>query len=393
MTLVIGVGQAGSNLAAEMTRVTNAKDFLSVYLVNSTTRDLVTVRDVPRSRWIGVSDTEGLVSLAKGEDAVESKLIKGLGKDPRRGFTTLTSVFDKVVNYVETLGIKDERFAVITFSGGGGTGAGVAPVLARAIREVTEGKCRVIGVLILPAMTRGDVSDDGSLGEAWNAWYSFERSLDIFDGIILVDNNRLSHMGDVERGFPRFNKYVAHCLTDMILGNLTELVLPGEDELIIQQSDVQDLATALSVGDRGERKPGVAAIGRAVQLLRGPMGYIAPILPPKQPDLVSLSFLAKERMTFEDAETIDCEKAYVLVRAPLSILGRAGTGQDVSEVLSLAAKSSARGDVIYGTALTRRPLASVTLGLTFLPSEIPRLKELETAASEYERRSGGKAPD
>lgn len=387
MTVVIGVGQAGCNLAAEMTRVPNAKDFLDVWLVNSTVRDLVPIRDVPSSRWIGVNETEGLVPLADRKGA-EAQVTGGMGKDPQRCFRSLTTVFDRIVANMSTLSaggkpLADTRFALVAFSAGGGTGAGAAPVVARALREITRGSCRIIGAAILPARTRGD-DKGGSLREAWNAWFCIQRSLEVFDGIILVDNERLSRLGDIERGFPAFNKYVARCLTDMVLGNLTELVLPEKDEVVVQQADVMDLTTALSLGSPGERRPGVAAIGRGVQMLQSPLGYVLPFLPPKRPDVVGLGQLASERLTLDGAGA-DCEKAYLLVRAPTRVLGRSGMGQEVSEVMAVIGRGTRRGEIVFGTALTKRPLLSVTVGYTYDPRKHPRIKALEADAAEYER--------
>lgn len=394
MTLVVGVGQAGCNLAAEMARVPNARDFLDVFLVNSTLRDLVHIKDVPRTRWLGVNETEGLVPLGSAGSGAEKELTGGMGKNPRRCFTALTERFEGVVNALRStpgFDFSKERFAVVLFSGGGGTGSGAAPVIARALREVTEGRCRVLGVMVLPAASRGSEEDVGGLLDAWNAWFSMQRSLEVFDGIVLVDNDRLAHVGDIERAFPRFNEYVARCLTDMVLGNLTELVLPKEGDAIVQQSDVMDLVTAMSIGVGGERKPGIASIGRAVQLLQGPLGYVAPVLPYRKPDLVTLVEMARERMSFQEPGVDRCEKAYLLVRAPRSVFNRLGSGQEVAEVLGLVGLASKRGEVVYGTALTKRPLASITLGMTYHPHGHPRLARLERDARRYEKEAGAPA--
>jgi hypothetical protein len=239
-------------------------------------------------------------------------------------------------------------------------------------------------VLVLPASSRGDNLEAGSLRESWNAWFSLQQSLDAFDGLVLVDNERLGHLGDIERAFPRFNKYVARCLTDMVLGNLTELAIPTEDGVVLQQNDVADLTTALSLGKPGERRCGVAAVGRAVQLLRNPAGYLFPFLPVRQPDLVGLSLLARERLTIDTGSAGPSEKSYLLVRAPSRILDRVGIGQDITEVLSIISQQARRSEVIYGTALTKRPMASITLGLTYEPKDIPRLQALEGNALQYE---------
>lgn len=386
MTLVFGIGQAGCNLASEMARVPGARDLLDVYLANSTMRDLIHITDVPRDHWIGINETEGFVPLAGLAGGQEREVTGGMGKDPRRCFEALTQVMDPIQDNLGKLKVdfQKERFALLLFSGGGGTGSGAAPVLARAIKRMTDDRCRVIGGLVLPSTTRGEAMESGSLREGWNAWFSLKQSLEAFDGLVLIDNDRLSHLGDIERAFPRFNQYIARCLTDMVLGNLTELALPTEGGVVLQQNDVADLTTALSLGKPGERKCGVAAIGRAVQMLRNPLGYLMPFLPIQQPDLVGLSLLARERLSMDVQEGGVYEKAYLLVRAPARILDRAGIGQDISEVLSLTSQSARRAEVIYGTALTNRPLASVTVGLTFDPQELPRLQALEGNAMQYE---------
>lgn len=396
MTLIVGVGQAGCNLAAEMARVPNARDFLDVFLINSTMRDMVHIKDIPRTRWMGVNETQGLVPY---EDGLEGVLTGGMGKDPRRCFTTLTGVFDNVVAALSNhkdrpdgFDFRKERFALILFSGAGGTGSGAAPVIARALREVAEGSCKVVGVMILPAGMRAGETDIGGLRDSWNAWYSMQRSLEVFDGLILVDNERLSTFGDIERAFPRFNEYVARSLTDMVLGNLTELVLPEAGELVVQQNDSMDLVTALSVGAAAERKPGVAGIGRAVQMLQSPLGYVMPLLPYRKPDLVTLGALARERLTLREPGPNAHDKAYLLVRAPRKVLGGSNTGHDASEVLATIGHAHCN-QIVYGTALTRRPLASVTVGLTYKPQNHPRLQALEAEAQRYEKEAGVYAGD
>lgn len=386
---MIGAGQAGCNITAEIADLPNATDYLDFYLVNSTLRDMVHIDQIPRDQWIGVNEQDGLI-LLEGREGEEDRVSGGMGKDPRRCYETLSDKFADVASTLEDAkvgdrSITDERFAVIVFSGGGGTGAGAAPVLAHALREITDQTCRVLGVMVLPVSSRGDELETGSQREAWNAWFSLERSMDAFDGLILVDNDRLSHLGDIERGFPTFNEYIARCLTDLILGNLTELAVPDTDEeVVVQQSDVQDLITAMSLGQPGERQPGVATMGRAVQLLRSPVGYLLPVFSPGQPDLLSLARLARERLTLDETPMDGHEKSFVLVRAPSDVLGRAGTGQEVSEVISLLSQASHRDETLYGTAITERPIASVTMGITFDPKELPRLEELEGEAMQYE---------
>lgn len=391
MTLIIGVGQGGCNLAAEMARVPQASGFLDVFLINSTMRDMVHITEVPRSHWIGINESKGLVQY---EDGLERELTGGMGKDPRRCFTSLTAAFDSIttaLNGVQqgpaAFDFKKERFALVLFSAAGGTGAGAAPVIARALREVADGACKVIGVMILPASIRAGEKDIGGLRDSWNAWYSMKRSLEVFDGLILVDNERLSSFGDIERAFPRFNEYVARSLTDMVLGNLTELVLPEQGELVVQQNDTMDLVTALSVGGAAERKPGVAGIGRAVQMLRSPIGYVLPFLPAHRMDLVTLGALARERLTLREPGANAHEKAYVLVRAPRKSLGGSTTGHDASEILATIGHPKCH-QIVYGTALTRRPLASVTLGLTYKPENHPRLHQLQADAQRYEKEAG-----
>lgn len=390
MTVIMGVGQAGCNIAGEIAEIPNAMDFLDIYLANSTVRDLVPIDAVPRERWLGINETEGILYLGGTEAEQEREVTGGMGKDPRRCYESLHEVYKSILSNLEATHVdghdfRDERFALLAFSGGGGTGAGAAPVIAEALRDLSGGDCRVVGLMILPEKARGEDLSSGARREAWNAWYSFQRSMEVFDGLILVDNDRLSHLGDIERGFPTFNEYVAHCVTDLVLGNLAELVLPeAEDELILQQTDVQDLVTALSLGKPGEREPGVAAIGRSAELLKSPIGYFLPFLSPDQPDLVSLSLLAQERMTLDVDGTAEGIKGFLQVRAPEEVMTRPGTSQELSEVLSHAADQAQREEVIYGTALSDRPLAAVTMALTYDPDDLTRLQELEEEAERYE---------
>lgn len=384
----MGVGQAGCNIVSDVADIPNAQDFLDIYLANSTVRDLVPIDNVPRDRWLGINEAEGVLHLGATDVEQEREVTGGMGKDPRRCYKSLNDVYGTAAANLANLHVDghelaEERFALLAFAGGGGTGAGAAPVIAELLKEITGGDCRVVGLMVLPEKSRGPDIDPGSQRETWNAWYSFQRSMEVFDGMILVDNDRLSHLGDIERGFPTFNKYIAHCIADLVLGNLAELVLPeGEDELILQQTDVQDLVTALSLGKPGERKPGVATVGRAAELLKSPLGYFLPFLPPDEPDLVSLGLLARERMTLDvDGDAV---KGLLQVRAPEEIMTDPDTADEVSEVLGMASERADREEIIHGTALSDRPLAALTMAMTYEPDDLDRLNQLEGEALQYE---------
>lgn len=82
VNLICGVGQAGGKILDAMAADRSLGLLGEPLAINSTLKDLQTLRNVPRSNWFGLSEQEGIIPWRVG---IEEHVSGGFGKDPRRG--------------------------------------------------------------------------------------------------------------------------------------------------------------------------------------------------------------------------------------------------------------------------------------------------------------------
>lgn len=285
------------------------------------------------------------------------------------------------------------QYAFVFFGLGGGTGCGISPELARGINRFTGNETKIIAVPILPN-TEGTVETDDR-GEvtagrqAWNARYGLNKIEELVDGVILVDNQRISYLNSAGGEFGEYNEFVASAFHDLIAGPLLGSVDTSEiDDIDTPDIDVRDIITSLSFGVSGEEStPGYGAIGRSVTMTKTLPGYLIPKVGNQSIDTSALVRLSTAKQTLSDIEVGQAMKAISLIRAPKSNLGPAEHSVETGTVKDFLERKCGLNEVNLGVAVTDRNLASVTTLVTYRREDIDRISQIERAAEAYEQEN------
>jgi cell division GTPase FtsZ len=421
--LFVGAGQAGGAIVDALFEYTDDSllglfsspdiSTLGTPLVfNSTIRDLENLANVPEENQFGIAEQHGLVE--RSEPGFEEMVTGGFGRDPVRADEVMVQYDTEVQNLLdrrfgatapppgEEEGEGEEAatpapaasdtidFVFLCLGLGGGTGCGIGPHLARQIKRYTDGHAQVIAVAILPN-TKGSVEDDAdddgiAAGrQAWNARYGLDRLEDEADGIVLVDNQRISYLDSSAGQFGEYNAYVAASLYDLITGPVFSSVDASEVEGVdTPDIDVQDIVTSLSFGIGGDSRPGYAAIGRSVSMTQTLPGYLLPFVGKREIDSAALSRLSASKQTLANADSQKAQKAISLVRAPSSYLTDGSHSVETATIQEFLERSCGLSEVNLGIALSDRKLASLTTLLTYRREDLDRIAEIESIAEAYE---------
>lgn len=432
--LFVGAGQAGSAIVDEIFGHKNMRRLATPIVFNSTVRDLQNLSNIEEESWYGIAEQYGLVSGTT--EGFEERVTGGFGRNPVEADDVVSNLYDDgsfedvfethlggagMTTEAETdveaeagpgggipvLGRlfgggssgadvseagTDVPFAFVFFALGGGTGCGAAPHIARAIRDWTDDIAQVIAVCVLPNVegpigTEDEDEETAPSRQAWNARYGLDRIEDAVDGIICVDNQRLSYHVAAEGKFSEYNEYVASAVVDLVSGPVLERIDPGDyadvDPPII---DLRDVVTSLSFDVRGrEAQPGYASLGRAVTMTKSLPGYLLPVVGKRTIDSGALAQLAGSKRTLSDAPVDDAQKAIGLVRAPPSYVSNPARGVETS-LFRQYLRSNCE-EVNLGVTLTRRNLVSFTALFTYQRQDLSRIEKLEELAEEYEQRT------
>lgn len=420
--LFVGAGQAGSALVDALFEFTD-DSLLGLFsspdistlgtpmAFNSTIRDLENLANIPESNQLGIAEQHGLVE--RSEPGFEEKVTGGFGRNPVKADEVMSQYDSEVRNALDRHfggappaaddGDEDGPppdnaadsidFVFLCLGLGGGTGCGIGPHLARQIKEYTDGHAQVIGIAILPN-TGGAVEtkdgDDASAGrQAWNARYGLNRLEDEADGIILVDNQRISYLDSSAGQFGQYNEYVAASLHDLITGPVFSGVDAGDVSGVdTPDIDIQDILTSLSFGiGTGDSQPGYAAIGRSVTMTKALSGYLLPAIGKRDIDSATLSRLSASKQTLANADSQEAQKAISLIRAPSSYLSDGKYSIETATVQQYLERSCALSEVNLGIALSDRHLASLTTLLTYRREDVQRIDEIESIAERYEKET------
>lgn len=401
--LFVGAGQAGSAIVDKIFGHKNMRRIATPLVFNSTVRDLQNLSNVNESDWYGIAEGRGLVP--GGASGFEEKVEGGFGRDPveadrvmeeivqRRGLeNALSDHFADLSADEDDPAPADIKYTFLFVGLGGGTGCGIAPYLVESIRNHTDDRTRVIAICVLPN-TEGPVGNDETEAspsrQAWNTRYGLTRLENNVDGIVFVDNQRLSYHVAAEGRFSEFNEYVASTFVDLVSGPVLEKIDPSDyEDIDVPVVDLADIVTSLSFGvGAGSRSAGYAALGRSVTMTRSLAGYLLPVGGRKRVDSAALTQLADAKLSLVDIDTDDAQQGIGLVRAPDKRIGDSKRGIETS-VFRRHLQSKC-GEVNLGVTQTNRNLASFSMLLTFERDDIERLDEIESLAKEYEHKRGG----
>ena len=400
--LFVGAGQAGSSIVDEIFAHKNMGQIATPLVFNSTIRDLQKLQNIGRDNWYGVAEGPGLVPGTM--DGFEEQVTGGFGRNPVRADEVMAEnrdILDGTLRDELSERAEEEDgettsteanipFAFVFCGLGGGTGCGITPHLIKAIDDYTDGACKTIAVCVLPN-TQGPVgqTDDETASpsrQAWNARYGLSRIEDEADGIILVDNQRLSYHEAAEGQFTDLNEYIAASMVDLVSGTVLERIDRSEYDVDLPIIDIQDIVTSLSFGLGGEQsETGYASMGRSVQMTQSLSGYLLPFVGGKTVDASALAHLSDLKQTVEGVDTQEARKAIGLLRAPSKYVAGTEYQVDTSKLRSFL--TTRCDEVNLGVTLTKRNLVSFTTLFTYRREDLDRLAELESLAAEYEQES------
>jgi hypothetical protein len=252
--------------------------------------------------------------------------------------------------------VKDVKFAFL-FAGLGDS------TIKPQIAEMLNGKkINVILVGVLPAERREkkEVSID--------AYYAMENLKEHVNTFMIVDNQRIAHLPNYKDYFPRYNRYIASCLADLLIGTSQSRSLSEELQL-----SMDDALKALSFGDM----PGYVALSRASELTKGLWGYIFPFLMHKPLDLGTLLHISLDKLSVSNAP-IGSDKSITAIQVPEYYIKNKKVDKGLIEEFMHAYSKESHMTV----ALTKRNIAAVTNLFTYKFDQLERLREIRRLAYE-----------
>jgi len=336
---------------------------------------------------------------SRTDEAVENDPERGFDGEPEDGVAPeADEAFEPdatgAVGGGEPTEQEEIQFAFVCLGLGGGTGCGIAPSIVDAIHDYTNGRADVVVLGILPntmGQVTGESGEDaaGAGRQAWNARYGLNRLEDRAEGIVLVDNQRISYQAAAESQFSEYNEYVAAGVYDLVAGPILSGVDPSDyDDIDTPDIDVQDIVTSLSFGvGTSESKAGYAALGRSATMTRSLPGYLLPFVGKKDVDSAALVRLATSKQSVADLDPADAQKAIGLVRAPSTYLSGSGRRVETSTIREYLQAQCSLQEVNLGVALHDRRLATVTTLLTYEREDVARIREIEEKAEAYEEQT------
>lgn len=398
--LFVGAGEAGSSIVDELFRRDRIGKIAAPLVFNSTNRDLSRLSNVGEENQWGVPQ-RGTELIPATRSGFEQEVTGGFGKQPREAEKAIESVDDSEIERAFEHAFSDDgdggeevNFAVVCLGLGGGTGCGIAPALIDRIEDRFDTQVLVVGVLPNTYdLETDDIvggSSDGGQGEAagrgkecWNVMYGLNRLESRADGILLVDNQRLSYEDAMGNRFTAYNQYVADALADIVLGHVIERRLdPSESDVTRPTLDTRDLMTGIQQGRHGGTA-GYASIGRSVTTTRTLAGYFVPGAGWKDVEESTMIRLATRKQTLASVDTEKANGALCKVRCQDRYLEEGEPRIQSSNIREFLTSLAPHTDL--GSVRTNRNLASFTSVLSFTGSDIERLDEIERYARTYER--------
>ncbi len=207
--------------------------------------------------------------------------------------------------------------------------------------------------------------------ERINAYYSMEKLKEHVNSFIIVDNQRIAHLPNFEDYYPRYNRYIASCIADILTGTSRPGSLPEGMQLSMPMDEV---VKALSF----DNEPGYVALSRASELTKGLGGYIFPFLRHKPLDLGTLLHVSLDKLSVSDAP-IGGEKSISFLRVPEYYIRSKSVDRELIEDFMLSYSKECHLAVFT----TKRNIAAITNLFTYKFDQLERLREIRGLA--YER--------
>jgi len=206
--------------------------------------------------------------------------------------------------------------------------------------------------------------------ELITAYYSMDKLKEHINSFIIVDNQRIAHLPNFEDYYPPYNRYIASCIADILIGTSRSGSLPEEMQLSMPMGEVIKI---LSFDD----EPGYVALSRASELTKGLWGYILPFLRHKPLDLRTLLHVSLDKLSVSDAP-IGCDKSISFLRVPEYYIRNKSVDRELIEEFMLSYSKECHLAVFT----TKRNIAAITNLFTYKFDQLERLKEIRGLAYE-----------
>ena len=357
---LVGVGGAGGRIVDALRKVEANSD-------RAFTNDQALVFDTTKSAFEGYSHIPADRHVLVGDTHPD---IRGQGLDGNLelGAEVATEDTDEIYREFDKLATHSVHATVLVAGLGGGTGAGVGPVILEGLKSLTDSPVYVLG--ILPA----DVEDDQ---QAYNAARSLQSYVDLADNVILFDNEEWCDGDDLDAQYPELNiELVTRIIAVLGVGELENA--PIAETML----DPSDTMKALESG-------GVSTLGYATTELDRPDSLLGKLLnlltsseeEPEVTDAAKIKELIQA--TVNSKLTLPCdvssaERAMLSLSGPSDVCSRKGfeTGRYWLEEETGTVQVWA-GDEPHDATLIA---ASVLLSNV---TEVPRIDELQERAVAY----------
>jgi len=363
MYLAIGVGQCGCSLADALfsSAGREIRTLCMPVAINTTFADLMRLKKIPREFWLGIGK-DGKV-LSGRDKGFGSEITGGIGANFIEGLEIFNEAKDGIREKLMRRAGKEEiAFSMIFYGLGGGTGSSGAPVVAEVLKEAG---IPTIGVGVLPADSEGN-------RRAENAYNSLKYSLNSMDGVILADNNMIDRKKGLTGMYNLFNRYIAGCMSDFILGPFAEGVKMKQEGLTF---DYRDFISSLSIG----KEKGIGVVGRYTQSL----GFFSLDEKFGLTKIEPKEFVknALNQLSVGVEESIGKIYKLACVSTIHPSLREVYPYQELQDYLSDLTEMN---EAHVGFNETKRRMARVTLSITYLPEDISRLWSVKDRKKRYE---------
>ncbi|WP_436902891.1 tubulin/FtsZ family protein [Halovenus halobia] len=359
---LVGVGGAGGRVVDALRKVEANSDRAFTNdqaLVFDTTKSAFEGYDhIPVDRHVLVGDTHPDI---RGE---------GLDGNLELGAEVAAEDTDEIYREFDKLATHSVHATVLVAGLGGGTGAGVGPVILEGLKSITDSPVYVLG--ILPADSESDQ-------QAYNAARSLQSYVDLADNVILFDNEEWCDGDDLDAQYPALNiELVTRIIAVLGVGELenapiAETMLDPSDTMkALESGGVSTLGYATTELDRPD-----SLLGKLLNLLRSTEEE------PEVTDAAKIKELIQA--TVNSKLTLPCdvssaERAMLSLSGPSDVCSRKGfeTGRYWLEEETGTVQVWA-GDEPHDATLIA---ASVLLSNV---TEVPRIDELQERAVAYKR--------
>jgi cell division GTPase FtsZ len=248
-TLVIGIGQCGSNIAD-----TFAEQSFKAVAINTAEGDLRLLSSIPTSRRVVI-----------GRDRFHGG---GVGGNPSNGRSAMESDLPKVMSIIEDMNDSIELM-IIPYATGGGTGSGGAPVLIEKLLDKFK-DALIIPLAVLP------LPEDGATTTV-NSAYSLSKLVRLDTSCIFLADNDWIRRSDmpIDETYERINRSMAKYFDDILYLSSKEVVSNKKGD-VLDRGDVINLLSAGAYGTFGyARSKGKVALESLLDKALSPSGLYA----------------------------------------------------------------------------------------------------------------------